>query len=235
MCGLGCMVERENEYDNASELDLSANSSPLKLKGKRVDAPFRLTARPFEQRPNSQLSTGVGMQQEWQGSQLYGSSAYSPYNQGAHLSHPRFMDCPKGDDGNPVGGESVVTVINLRRAHSPHGGLQQQAERPMTRQDSEPNCFNSRVAPNATNYTTGGRPSSRSPSPKSAKILPNSARPHYLDAGSKQQSIGSAHCDTQQFTARTKNSGKVNGQSKKGINLQQSQISPYPQSGSRNC
>lgn len=61
MCGLGCMVERENEYDNASELDLSANSSPLKLNNKRADAPFRLTARPFEQRPNSQLSTGVGL------------------------------------------------------------------------------------------------------------------------------------------------------------------------------
>lgn len=48
MCGLGCMVERENEYDNASELDLSATSSPMKLKGKTVDAPFRLTARPFD-------------------------------------------------------------------------------------------------------------------------------------------------------------------------------------------
>lgn len=32
MCGLGCMIERENEYDNASELDLSVTSSPLKLK-----------------------------------------------------------------------------------------------------------------------------------------------------------------------------------------------------------
>lgn len=40
MCGLGCMVERENEYDNASELDLSATSSPMKLKSKEL-----LTAR----------------------------------------------------------------------------------------------------------------------------------------------------------------------------------------------
>ena len=36
MCGLGCMVERENEYDNASELDLSATSSPMKLRAKDV-------------------------------------------------------------------------------------------------------------------------------------------------------------------------------------------------------
>ena len=34
LCGLACMLEREDEYDNADELDLSATSTPMKLKAR---------------------------------------------------------------------------------------------------------------------------------------------------------------------------------------------------------
>lgn len=114
MCGLGCMVERENEYDNASELDLSATSSPLKLRSK--DALMgRQTARPFEQRANSPLSLA---------SQDHNLSMhrshYGGYQPAAAGAQPPFMAGHHMPDGaGPIGGDSVVTVINLRRAHSP--------------------------------------------------------------------------------------------------------------------
>ena len=53
MCGLGCMLEREDEYDNADELDLSATSTPMKLKP--ITQPSKVTqiSRPFGPRANS--------------------------------------------------------------------------------------------------------------------------------------------------------------------------------------
>jgi hypothetical protein len=94
--------------------------------------------------------------------QLYGGGFYSPYNPGAHQSLPRFMDGPMQDDGNPIGGESVVTVINLRRAHSPHSGIQP-SDKPVSTQESEPNAFNSRVPKLNTQVIGAG---SRAASPK---------------------------------------------------------------------
>ena len=111
MCGLGCMVERENEYDNASELDLSATSSPMKLRAKDGG---RQTARPFEQRANSPLSLAS---QDHNLSMYRGH--YGGYPAGPAGSQPRFMDDYMRSNGAPIGGDSVVTVINLRRAHSP--------------------------------------------------------------------------------------------------------------------
>ena len=46
LCGLGCMIERENEYDNADELDLSATCSPEKPR-KRA-GPSRPIPTPFD-------------------------------------------------------------------------------------------------------------------------------------------------------------------------------------------
>ena len=125
MCGLGCMVERENEYDNASELDLSATSSPMKLRGKEPTLQGRQTARPMDLRANSPLSLGsmdqnLSMNGGYQGRYHPGQAA-GP--------HPHFMDrkpnSPYRYQGMPddcalIGGDSVVTVINLCRAHSPH-------------------------------------------------------------------------------------------------------------------
>lgn len=127
MCGLGCMVERENEYDNASELDLSATSSPLKLKAKDM---ARHTARPFEQRANSPLS----LASQDQNLSMY-RGHYAGYHPGvAGSPQQRFMeDYMPNNNGGPIGADSVVTVINLRRAHSPCSNISP-SDKPMAMQ-----------------------------------------------------------------------------------------------------
>jgi len=59
MCGIGCLIERENEFDNPSELDLAATFSPLKMrrKGEGLSGGYA-GQRPMEVGASSQLSFG---------------------------------------------------------------------------------------------------------------------------------------------------------------------------------
>ena len=113
MCGLACMVERENEYDNASELDLSASSTPLKLKPRPEPPVARHTARPFGPRANSvgSMDNNTSMNAR----RYLGNSPEHPMllEQAAPSCSPHRPG-PTPDQMGPVGGDSMVTVINLR-------------------------------------------------------------------------------------------------------------------------
>lgn len=153
MCGLGCMIERENEYDcNASELDLSATSSPLKLKAREKMIMNGLhTARPFDQRAQSPISLGSMERNMVPRCPQYAPALRYPLAAGPGSS-PSFTDNmpsqpyhqtgPMPVDPGVVGGESVVTVINLRRAHSPYKA----SSRPISpAQQPGQNIFNNRM------------------------------------------------------------------------------------------
>jgi len=88
MCGIGCLIERENEFDNPSELDLSATSSPLKMRRKGEGLPGGFAGqRPMEITANSRLSFGSNEQN------------FSSYNHGYRMNNSAMMESQQQNNG----------------------------------------------------------------------------------------------------------------------------------------